>query len=207
MCPSCEQVYRSKSVICWLDGAGKVWSDGYRAHDVAHEYPLITRCDECYGYFWISSVHKFNNRGTQMNKFALNHQLTPGSNKFPSVRKLTPEEYAEVLAIKKYHDPDEELYLRTHLWWTINTPLRDGIQEEIAPELKELFEENLETLIYKTPLNGAESQLTLAEIHRELGLFKQAEKHLDKVTDPNYEQFLLKMRQRIEISDRRVFLI
>ncbi|NTV83445.1 MAG: hypothetical protein HGA23_03970 [Bacteroidales bacterium] len=194
-------------MICWLDRDGKIWSDGYNSHDIAHEYPLITRCDECYGYFWVSSVSRFNQKDHHLISFAIHKQIHPGKNKYKPIRKLVPEEYADVLALKRYRDLEEERYLRTHLWWTINDPLRSGIQEDIAPELKELFEENLEALIYKTPLNGAESQLTLAEIHRELGLFRQAEKHLDKVADRKYEQFLLKMRQRIEINDRRIFLV
>lgn len=206
-CPACEQVYQSKSVICWLDRDGKIWSDGYNSHDIAHEYPLITRCDECYGYFWVSSVSRFNKKDHHLISFAIHKQINPGKNKYKPIRKLVPEEYADVLALKRYRDIEEERYLRTHLWWTINSPIRNAKQGDIAPELKEMFEENLETLIYKTPQNGPESLVNLAEMHRELGLFREAEKFLDQVSDKKFQSFLMKMRKKIEFKDRKVFLI
>jgi hypothetical protein len=206
-CPGCEQKYRNKSVVYWLDREGKIWSDGYKSNDIANEFPLITRCDECYDYFWISDAGILRSTKSRLFCLALNHIEVSGKNNFQCVRKLTPEEYAEAIAIKKYRNQEEERYLRTNLWWAINTPFRNGKPAEISPELNPLFEENLETLIYKTPADSPENLLLLAEIHRELGLFNEAKQYLDHVTGNKYRKRIFKMNEKIKSQDKRVFLV
>lgn len=206
-CPACKLEYRNRSVIYWLEKDVKTWSDGFKSNDIAHEYPIITRCDECYHYFWISGVRLLEHNGPRMIQIAINQHGTHEPQTVPVIRKLKPEEYGEVLALKNYRDNGEEKYLRTHLWWSINTPLRNGMLKDIAPDLKPLFEENLETLIYKTPAESPDKLFTLAELHRELGLFNEALSYLDQLSGNGYGKSIPLMKQKILNQDRRVFIL
>lgn len=207
MCPACEQKFRNKSVIYWFDQAGKFWSDGYRSNDIAHEIPLITRCDECFVYFWIAPVHKPLSINSKMVRMELNPLDLSGNIRFKQVRKLTTEEFAEALALKKYEDQEEEKYLRKHLWWAINHPKRQEVPDEVSPELHSLFEENLETLIYKTPPESHENLIELAEMNRELGLFNESEKFLNRIVNGYSRDLVLKMREKIEMKNKMVFQV
>jgi hypothetical protein len=207
MCPACEQKFRNKSVVYWFENAAQLWSDGYLANDIAHEIPLITRCDECFAYFWLAPVDMPLNRNSQLVRIAINPLDLSGDTKFRSVRKLTPEEFAEALAFKKYSSTEEERYLRTHLWWAINDTNRKEQPEEISHEMQALFDENLETLIYKTEPDCHDHCIQLAEMHRELGLFNEAGQILLGVNSGNSLELVRKMRLKIGEKDRKVFQV
>jgi len=194
-CPACGKKYRVHDEEINVGGKGKLWSDGFRSDEPWNRLPLITRCRECYKYFWIRP-------GT-----GKNHDLPGERSSLPQIRKLVPGELAETIALKTFRDEPEERYLRTQLWWALNEPIRNEQSSDIDPEFTVLFEENLETLIYKTISNGSESRLMLAEMHRELGLFPEAGRFLDQVRDLTLRSFQEKMRERIEVRDRKVFLV
>jgi len=204
-CPNCEQVYRNKSVIYWLENEKKIWSDGYMENDIKQEFPLIMLCDECYDYFWIKGMGKSKHPGPGVKRLALNKVEVSGKYDFLNIRKLTPEEYAEAIAMKKYRNREEERYLRTNLWWAINAPFRSGGPDDISPERYPLFEENLETLIYKTPADSPENLLVLAEICRELGLFSKSEKYLNQLPVKSYKPVIIKMKEKIINKEKKVF--
>lgn len=207
MCPACEQKFRNKSVIYWFDQDGIQWSDGYRSNDISHEIPLITRCDECYSYFWIAPVHKPLSLRSKLVRLELNPlNISPGQ-QFRPVRKLTPEEFAEVLAMKNYKGAEEEIYLRKHLWWTINDQHRKKLAEVFPPDLQAMFEENLETLIFKTTPDCHENCTEIAEMHRELGQFSEAEKYLNRIKNGKGGILAGKIRQKVAENDRKVFMV
>ncbi len=193
-CPVCGKQYRNKFGKFIKCREGKLWSDGYRANNPVHVAPLFSRCRECYAYFRIAD-----------SSAAVDPDILADDG-IPVVRILKPGELAETLALKSYRDPEEEKYLRTQLWWALNGPVRSG-QAGIDPEFVVLFEENLETLIYKTISNGPESRLMLAEMHRELGLLNEAMRFLDQARDLKFNDFCEKMREKIEKGERRVFLV
>ena len=207
-CPVCNTRYRNDSVTWWLKGKNDVWSDGYRPYDISHEFPLITCCNECYNYFWVSAAdnpcfREYRGSSLAIKRIDLNSEIS-----YCSLRKLTAEEYAEALALRVYRDPDEERYLRFNLWWSINSLVRNGKAGEISRQIQELFEENLETLIYKTNPDCPESLMMLAEMHRELGLFNEAAKILDRINkNVSGNEAAVKIRQRIAMEDKQVFLI
>ena len=194
-------------MIYWFDHAGTSWSDGYRSNDITYEIPLITRCDECFTYFWISPVTHPLSRYLKKVRIVLKPIEISNENKFQCLRKLTPEEYAEVLALKKFNSPEEEKYLRTHLWWMINEPRRNDNPGEISPDLQALFEENLETLIYRTTPESPEEILILAEMYRELGQFSEAENCIVRLKSGHFKHLTSKMWQKIAEKDRRVFKV
>jgi hypothetical protein len=206
-CPSCRCKYQNSTGKYGLERGNEIWSDGYNKNEKIHNFPLITRCSECLSYFWISATRDSGDAGSQMVIPGLFDTKVSEKSSFPEVRKLNPDEFAETIALKKYQNPDEEIYLRTRLWWTINDQLRDGKQSEIPAELKTLFEENLETLIYKTLADSSHNLMVLAEMHRELGLFDDATRHLDLVHDEKYEPFVLKVKLKINMGDKKVFLL
>ena len=204
-CPVCNKKYRNDAFRFGFMPEIKMWSDGFRANDAEHEKPLISRCNECYSFFWINGTSNLNSEK--------NHPVLTSTNDaeelktLPDLARLTAEVLAEALSMKKYKNPQEEELLRTRLWWRINDQFRNCNAPQISPELKSLFEENLETLIYKTPVNSTQSTLKLAEMHRELGNFSEAEHLLNLVNDPRYDQVLHKMRRKIALRDKVVFLL
>ena len=165
----------------------------------------MTCCDECSDIFRISPSEELLTSGMQ--GFELDYRATGmvNNDEIPVVRRLTAEEYAEALAKRKYKNHEEERYLRMHLWWSINHNMRNGDKSDISHYLKTILEENLETLIYKTPPDNPENLLILAELHRELGQFNEASQYLDKVNDKNYEKIISKMKDKIINRDKRVF--
>ena len=206
-CPACKQYFRNKSAIYWFDEVGTYWSDGYRSNDITHIIPQITRCDECFAFFWISPVTSPPYQHSKRAGMALKPLDLSGEIKYQHLRKLTPDEYAEVLALKIFNSPEEEKYIRTHLWWSINEPQRTTNPEEISPDLQALFEENLESLIYKTIPGSPDEIMTLAEMYRELGQFSEAENCIARINNGDFKTFKVKMRQKIAEKDRRVFKV
>jgi hypothetical protein len=206
-CPTCGCKYLNSSGRYGLQRVNKIWSDGYNPNENVHDFPLITRCGECLSYFWISATMASGSAESQMVLPGLFDPKVKRKSSFPEARKLNPDEFAETIALRKYQNPDEEKYLRTRLWWTINDQLRYGNQGVVPEEYKTLFEENLETLIYKTPADSPHNLMVLAEMHRELGLFDDATRYLDLVQDEKYEPFALKVKQKINMGDKKVFLL
>jgi hypothetical protein len=193
-------------VIVWFDGDSRRWSDGYRSNDTSYEIARITRCDICYEYFWVTDPTSIDLRERQV-LIAIHKPDNADNEEFKPLRKLNVEEYTEALAREKYQNPAEERFIRTRLWWNINHPVRNSVQEELDPDLKIIFEENLEALIYKTPADEDDNLFLLAEMNRELGLFREAEKHLNLVNDGLLKPKILKMKEKIAAKDKKVFLL
>jgi hypothetical protein len=206
-CPSCDKKYRSVSGNYEPGRIERNWSDGFIESYRRYSFPLITRCDKCYSFFWIPSNGGFQNQDARNIKQGLFKSDDTMTNDFPVVRKLTPGEIAEALAIHNYHNPEDEKYLRTRLWWTINDPLRKDIQSDVVPEFRTLFEENLEAMIYKTKADSSESLFILAEMNRELGQFTEAKILIEKLKGVLCGKTIAKFRKKIEGKETRVFQI
>jgi len=204
-CPTCSQKYRYVREGYNTASEGKLWSDGYRETELIPGIPLMACCDECSDIFRVSPSEELLTSGIQGFESDYHTIGIINDEKIPVVRRLTAEEYAEVLAKRKYKNQEEERYLRMHLWWSINHHRRDGDKSDISHYLKTILEENLETLIYKTPPDNQENLIILAELHRELGQFNEARQYLDKVNDDKYENIVSKLRDKIINRDKRVF--
>ena len=126
---------------------------------------------------------------------------------FPHTRRLNAFELAEVITSHSFNNPGTETYLRKLLWWTINDIYRFNSNLEVETSMKSLFEENLESLIYKNPPQSPENHLQLAEIYRELNQFNQARQCLHLVKSPSLEKFVNQMNLKIDEMDNRVFLL
>jgi hypothetical protein len=191
----------------WFEGDSRNWSDGFRSNDAFYEITRITRCDVCYEYFWITEPIRNDLKDRQILMITLQKPEITDNEVFKTIRKLNVDEYAEALAMKKYHNPEDEMFIRTRLWWSINHPVRNSLREDIEPEMLALFEENLETLIYKTRPDGSAPLFLLAEMNRELGLFREAEKFLNQINDDSFAGPRAKMLGKITSRDKKVFLL
>lgn len=191
--------YRVSFSKAGTENSGDLWSDGYNSSDPACVYPMITRCDRCLHYFWIRSDYQNIRNSTP--------KIISMLPEFPHTRRLNAFELAEVITSHSFNNPGTETYLRKLLWWTINDIYRFNSNLEVETSMKSLFEENLESLIYKNPPQSPENHLQLAEIYRELNQFNQARQCLHLVKSPSLEKFVNQMNLKIDEMDNRVFLL
>ncbi|MCU0370824.1 MAG: hypothetical protein MUC31_05370, partial [Bacteroidales bacterium] len=124
-CPTCFQKYRYVKQDIMPATEGRLWSDGFGRNDLLPAIPLMVSCEICSGFFRISPEgdHQLSAKPGPVAKTADITQA--GNDEIPSVRRLTAEEFAEVLAKKKYMNPEEERGLRMQLWWSINNYRRN----------------------------------------------------------------------------------
>jgi hypothetical protein len=203
-CPVCSKKYWIDFSIKGLNKRCGKWSDGFKEGDIVFYGQLLMRCDECFGYSWTEvDTPGRNEIGNITESFSI--EKLSENETIKELRPLNPDEYAEAIALRCYNSPEVEQVLRKRLWWKINDPIRIGKQKWIDPKWKTLFEENLESLIYRMQRNEQKNLLMLAEIHRELGLFAKAGNYLDLIKTASGKADVSEMRARISERDPLVF--
>ena len=95
-----------------------------------------------------------------------------------NVKNLSEFEYLEAISNGMAKNKDQELYLRTYAWWTINDLIRyraivDQVENEQSIFSPEAIQ-NLKNLYSKFDAEKQQERLLKAEIARELGQFEEA---------------------------------
>ncbi len=130
-------------------------------------YPPLVRCPHCAALLWLPAAEEV---GTEH----------PGETGTPGVEDPptpTVEDLLQAARMPPAGAQDEEVFIRIEAWHAANDPQREhpGADPTRSPE----SEANMEALSLLLDQEDPEQKIMKAELHRELGLFNEAERLLD----------------------------
>jgi hypothetical protein len=196
-CPSCKETFLKQDLISGNTFGGIYFSDGKNHFPMLPDLPQFACCETCHAFFWLKDVpYKELPR-------SYGSEEIPAGEDIPYIQQPSAEEFAEAITLKCYRNPEEEEYLRRHLWWELNNKFRGGRKGEMADQT--LFVENLKALIRLKQSAEPQDLLMLAEMHRELGLFDEALELLKNVKEDRLKSIVRQFREKIKQKDRMVF--
>lgn len=209
-CPHCSTLMTDYELMSYTVHKATNWSDG--KSDIGQ--PLnsgICICPDCQRAFW-----KYDARYTDEMDYELRDEL-PGSMdlwdldwRFDDDRSVKKIAWYKDLLNEGFDDEGEkEMHVRTMIWWSINDLIRNLSGWRSARNIRQLsiildhrrkskawfkdqedlFNENLDRLIYLYIKNGDPDLLFIAEMYRERGNFKKAKEVFDKAEDPHLKYY------------------
>jgi len=181
-CPHCNNKMYIIGVMSYTLRNSEVFSDGkVISNPPRPSEQNILICSECYKAFWKNDAQIDNEKSEELldelpeaNSII---DLFPG---FEPDHKLKLANYINELLDKGFANTVErEVFLRLELWRTLNDIIRYQ-KDSMSPQSKNLFNNNLTSLITIYSPKSEEEQLLLVEMHREFGQFDKASELLKK---------------------------
>lgn len=209
-CPHCNTLMTDYELMSYTVHKSTNWSDG--KSDIGQPTNSgICICPDCQRAFW-----KYDARYTDEMDYELRDEL-PGSMdlwdldwRFDDDRSLKKIAWYKDLLKEGFDDEGEkEMHVRTMIWWSINDLVRKLSGWRSARNIRQLsmildhrrkskawfkdqenlFNENLDRLIFLYIKNGDPDLLFIAEMYRERGNFKKAMEVFNKAEDPHLKYY------------------
>lgn len=198
-CPSCENLFARGSIISGNTFVSKVYSDGKIISDMMPEFPSITKCHKCNSIFWISKAKE------------VDVKTIDNSTEYENVKHctfLSVYEYINALEDKMYNSNDEDIFLCLRILWGFNDRVRNGHDLFLQDLDSHYWEKNIYRLLYLLD-NKEDSLLLKAELHRNLGDFKNCIKSLCSIqslkTNEDLDWKKSKIVENCKAGNRLVF--
>ena len=168
-CPHCGQFAKKRTIISGNTFGSQLWSDGKKISPMLPEFPNLAICKTCDQFFWVKEAEEIE----RLDEY-----------KHPD-KKWEVVDYVESPSFHQYFKALEtisaERYIRMKIWWSYNDYFRNGNQNEITPEVKELYTENLIVLLKILDEADDNDILMKAEIFRQLGWFDESRELLNRM--------------------------
>ncbi|PKP50722.1 MAG: hypothetical protein CVT94_00850 [Bacteroidetes bacterium HGW-Bacteroidetes-11] len=174
-CPVCNTNYTKNSILSGNTFGGYFWSDGSFFAPMLPDQVVFNRCTECNTIFNISNAP---------NHEAWNYEDADG---LTTVEHLSKSELFEAIEKYIYINTNEEIYLRKRLWQKLNNhPWKDEMPSTfaISPE----YRQNAEALINLLDKSNEDEILIIAELHRNIGNFKDCTDLINTLSDARREE-------------------
>jgi len=117
------------------------------------------------------------------------------------------DEWVSALEYRIFRGEEEEIYIRTHIWWILNNKFR--VEDRIKPRNEEfpakLYEENLIALLRLRMSETNPDPILLAEIHRELGFFDKALELLEQSDNARQKDIVQQIREKALLHNPFMF--
>ena len=189
VCPHCNNKMYTIGVMSYILRNSEVFSDGkVISNPPKPNEQNVLICSKCYEAFWKDDAlfddEKSEELLDELPKANSITDLFPG---FESDHKLKLANYFNELLNKGFANTVErEVFLRLDLWRTLNDIIRLQ-KDSMSPQTKDMFNNNLNSLISIFIPKNKEELLLLVEMYRELGKFEKASDLLKKInwTDNN----------------------
>jgi hypothetical protein len=185
-CPVCKGLLAKGSLMSGNTFGGTFYSDGRFFAPMMPQFPQISRCAECGFIFWLNEKNLHTTidwNDPDFDRFG----------KVPDAEFLHLEDYIQLIQHKFYTDSEEESFLRFEVWRGFNdrTRAKKSLWNSETEQLS--WKENLERLIALTDAKFEEENLTLAELHRNLGRFDKALEILSRIKDKRNKETVQKL--------------
>ncbi|MBN2892529.1 MAG: hypothetical protein JXL97_11730 [Bacteroidales bacterium] len=195
-CPNCQNKIANGSLMSGNTFGAIHYSDGFMHAPMLPEFTAITKCKKCDTIFWL----KNNSEITELKPFA---DTNSNFDDVQNAEFLNIEEYNLALEQKIYSSTEEEMYLRQHLLWSINSTERG--KNKIIPNFKykKIKQKNTEKLLEILDLNIPEQRILVAELHRNSGNFEKCMEVLDNLE--GFEKIKNQFKIECEKKNTKVF--
>ena len=184
-CPHCRSLSKLFSLTSGNTFGATLWSDGYQDAPMLPRPPVVTRCHNCSGYFWVRDAKEVG----EIDPFERKKGASDTAwEEALSIRELTESEYYEAIEAGLASTSENETQIRTLAWWRANDT--DRIEEKGSRKLEQSNPQKTANLILLFDVmkdDSAEGQLMKAEVARQLGRFDDAITLLSAIRNPELE--------------------
>ena len=192
-CPICGLIGKKRSLISGNTFGAELWSDGKRIAPMLPEYPSFVKCRECGSFF-------FTKEKDEQDKFSWSDK---GKDKWPDI------DFFEFPSFLEYFEAlgtdIDELYIRHMAFKSYNDYIRNNRAQDITMDMRDLYFDNLKSLLYLFSDEEPDEIFSLIEINRQLGRFEKCIELLDKIDDKEGGELKRLFAQEIEKKNTRLF--
>jgi uncharacterized protein involved in tolerance to divalent cations len=208
-CPSCrhpvaQKIYASKNTF-----GARYWSDGKMEKAGYDDDLAFVECSRCRSAFWIGKAKNMGEVDVlskpDRDKIIRSEKKVSKRSPYDNVALIPSEDnWYRAIIDRNYRDGGEERYLRVHAWWSSNDRYRNpNVRNQPARKAREW--ENMAALFKLIKVDTQEGRLMKAELAREMGWFKEAQRLLDFVFKEEYQTAFKGMRDRAREKDTALF--
>lgn len=192
-CPICSFPGKKRTLVSGNTIGADVWSDGKKIAPMLPEYPWLVKCKNCFKFFYTndSKAIRSINWDDEDRKNWDNIEFFD----FP-----TFEEYFEALGT----DVNEK-FLRWKAFQSYNDLIRNKKEDEITIDMRDLYFDNLKSLLYLLSEDDPSELFTVIEINRQLGRFEKCLALLDRVNSQKDGQIKSLFLKEVEEKNTRLF--
>jgi len=169
-CPNCSNLIKQGNLISGNTFGAKLFSDSKQFAPMLPNFTNLTKCKKCNAIFKISNLKEWGCKNYLTRLF-----WKGKCKKADSVGSLNTSDLYTALEMF----PQDELYIRQQILWSLNDPLRsysdyDQPISEVLIKVRELdtrFEENCHALLKLLDPSDENQKIMMAELYRNLGQF------------------------------------
>lgn len=192
-CPVCSFQGKKRTLISGNTFGAVLWSDGKKVAPMLPEYPYLVKCRKCGSFFYTrekDAIGEYSWSDQEKDKW-------PNVDffEFPSFT-----EYFEALGTEI-----DELYIRHMAFKSYNDYIRNNKEDEITMDMRDLYFDNLKSLLYLFSEEEPKEIFSLIEINRQLGRFEKCKELLNKIDDNEGGELKKLFAQEIEKKNTRLF--
>jgi hypothetical protein len=193
-CPLCGQQGRKVSCAGWNTSKPQLWSDGKKLSPDANQHPWLVKCRKCSNFFYADEP--------DATYITSQEDIDQVCSDVPYLKLPSFEEYFEGLGSEIF-----EKYLRLEALHCYNDLIRNNRENEITPDMHDLYIDNLKTMLYFLSEDDPDELFIVIEINRQLGRFEKCMMLMKKADDKKHK--FLRSIYMTEIVDRnpRLFRI
>jgi hypothetical protein len=192
-CPVCGLKGKKSSLISGNTFGAQLWSDGKKIAPMLPEYPYLVKCRKCGSFF-------FTTEKEQPEKISWEDR---GKDKSPEI------DFFEFPSFMEYFEAlgtdIDELYIRHMAFKSYNDYIRNKRENEITTDMRDLYFDNLKSLLYLFSDDEPEEIFSLIEINRQLGRFEKCIELLKKIDDNEGGELKRLFTQEVERKNTRLF--
>lgn len=174
-CPKCKTLFIQETTGSGNTFGARFWTDGKMVAPMLPDRPWLVKCQNCGTLIWIDETKELGEDSSWEE-----HKKWPNA-----VNTSIPNE-TEILNLLASAElsNEKELYARRIAWWTANDTVRmnAGSKAAFSPAQKENMQALAKLLDEKEP----DQRIMKAEIHRELGKFKDCIQLLENPFKEDY---------------------
>ncbi len=192
-CPICGQQGRKRSSAS-QNITPELWSDGKKISDNMNDYPRLVKCQECGNFFYAEeedALLEVADDGDQAGWINVPYLREPGF-----------EEYFEGLGMEIF-----EKYLRWEALHCYNDIIRQSRENEITTDMRDLYFDNLKTLLYFLSEDDPDELFIVIEINRQLGKFDKCMQLMKKADEMKHKCMSKIFMREIEERNSKLFRI
>ncbi|NVN95508.1 MAG: hypothetical protein HXX18_09525 [Bacteroidetes bacterium] len=200
-CPHCGYQLKKGSFASANTFGAKLYSDLKRLAPDCTEYPIISRCKNCYQIFWLMD----SNLITESDDDDL--WLIKNKKKVEDAEFLDVYDYFEALEMKLSNNIEDEVYLRNNILWCFNDRIRDA---EVYSDSKAdmiIWRQNLNRLIEILDYTNIDQRILMAELYRNLGNFEKCIALIESIEPEDYAWLKEKYINECSKKNKMVFLL
>lgn len=192
-CPTCNFPGKKRTLISGNTFGAQLWSDGKKIAPMLPEYPYLVKCRNCGSFFYTKEKDSPPDCSWE----------DRGKDKWPDI------DFFEFPSFTEYFEAlgtgIDEIYIRHAAFKSYNDYIRNNRENEITDDMRDLYIDNLKSLLSLISDEEPDELFSLIEINRQLGRFEKCKELLNKIDDNEGGELKRLFAQEIEKKNTRLF--